>query len=240
MHPDLNDRRLSCLIVDDEAPAHQVIKSHMGKLTQFEVVGQCYTGLEAYQFLEKQPVDVLFLDIDMPELTGPELLRSLKTRPAVVFTTAYAEFGVESYELNVIDYLLKPIRFERFLQAVRKLVTHFSHKPDPMVPTHISVKADGMMHRILLSDIQYVEGLGNYVKMYIDTRPLLVLETMQNAEQRLSVGPFCRIHKSFIVNLGHISRLLPGETLLKNGIRLPIGRRYAALLESRWLTFQAE
>ncbi|TDB62800.1 LytR/AlgR family response regulator transcription factor [Arundinibacter roseus] len=240
MLPDLNDKRLSCLIVDDEAPAHQVIKSHIGKLNRFEIAAHCYTGLEAYQFLEKQPVDVLFLDIDMPELTGPELLRSLKIRPAVVFTTAYAEFGVESYELNVIDYLLKPIRFERFLQAAHKLATHFSHKPDPIVPTHISVKADGMTHRVLLSDIQYVEGLGNYLKIYIDTRPLIVLETMQNAEQRLSVGPFCRIHKSFIVNLGHISRILPGEILLNTGTRLPIGRRYAALLESRWLTFQAE
>jgi two-component system, LytTR family, response regulator len=225
---------INCLIVDDEVMAHQVLKSHLAKLERAKLVGNCYTGTEAYNFLLHNPVDVVFLDINMPELNGLDLIRSLPNPPAVVLTTAYSEFALESYDLNVVDYLLKPIGFPRFLLAFNKVLARLSNPaPVPDVPTHRTVKADGMPHHIALADLLYVEGLGNYVKLHLPGRMLVVLETMQHWEDTLPTQQFCRIHKSFLVNLARIDRVEAEVLWLKTGQSLPLGRKYAALLADR-------
>lgn len=239
MPANLSRPPLTCLIVDDEVPAHQVIQSHLAKLPQFTLAGQCYTGLEAHQFLSQQPVDVVFLDIDMPELSGLELLRSLPLRPPVVLTTAYAQYALESYELSVVDYLLKPIAFPRFLQAAQKVLSMGNGQSAPAAPMHLEVKVDGLLHRVATAELHYIEGWGNYAKLYVGGRMLLVLDTLQHWEQNLPKGQFCRIHKSFIVNLSAITRLTPDGLLLTTGACLPIGRRYAALFEVCWHDYQA-
>ncbi|MBD2768530.1 response regulator transcription factor [Hymenobacter sp. BT664] len=230
-------RVLNCLVVDDEAPAHEVMKSHLAKIEQAELVGQCYNGTEAYQFLQTRAVDVIFLDIDLPELNGVELLRSVPIRPAVVLTTAHTSFALEGYELGVVDYLLKPIGFPRFLSAFNKVLARVSGASAlPAAPSHVTVRADGLPRQVALADLHYLEGKGNYVRLHLPESKLVVLQTMRQWEESLPAAQFCRAHKSFIVNLNHVARLEGDEVVLTNGSRIPLGRKFAALLADRLRT----
>jgi DNA-binding LytR/AlgR family response regulator len=230
-------RVLKCLVVDDEAPAHEVIKSHLAKIGQAELVGQCYNGAEAYHFFHTRAVDVVFLDVDLPELSGLELLRSVPIRPAVVLTTAHTKFALESYELDVVDYLLKPIGFPRFLSAFNKVLARTAAAPaSPAAPSHLTVKANGVPRQVALADLRYLESKGNYVRLHLAGSKLVVLQTMRQWEASLPAAQFCRIHKSFMVNLNHVAQLGADEVILTNGARIPLGRKFAALLADRLRT----
>lgn len=222
---------LSCLIVDDEPPAHVVLERYIEKIERLSLKGHCYNALDALNFLHQQPIDLLFLDIDMPELSGLELLKALKNPPRVILTTAYAEFALESYEHGVVDYLLKPIRFERFIKAVDRLLVP---KFETSLPTPISTSAatdylflniNNALQKIDPTEVVYLSAAGNYVKLHFaQQRPVLAHTTMQEMEQQLP--HFLRVHKSYLINVDFLSKLDGNRIFLKGDVEIPVGVSY--------------
>lgn len=222
--------KYKCLIIDDEAPAHKVLQSHISKTDSLEICGDVYDGQEALDFLRKNKVDLIFLDIEMPKLTGLELLECLPYPVAVILTTAYSNFGFEAYQNDVVDYLLKPISFPRFLKAINKasniLGTQVVEFPE------IELKHEGIQKTIKTSEILYIEAVGNYIKIhFVNEKPILVVQTMKYISSLLPGDHFIRIHKSFIVKREAITEIKKSEISLLNKITLPIGRKYSVLLE---------
>lgn len=232
---------LSCLIIDDEPLAHKVIENYVQKVERLEVVGNCYNAVDAINFLHKEPVQVLFLDINMPELTGLDLLKTLQDPPMVILTTAYSEFALESYELGVTDYLLKPIRFERFLKSVNRVLDIFDKQvPTEIVSqdtqnqdlTYILARVDGVTHRIMLEDILFIQSYGNFIKIFTPTKVYLTAETMKNVESTLPEHSFLRVHKSYLINTHKIDKIQT-NCLFIEGTEIPIGNTYKQVLQQR-------
>ncbi len=227
-------KKYRCLVVDDEVPAHRVIHSHISKTDVLEVVGDAYDGKEALDFLTKNKVDIVFLDIEMPKLTGIELLQCLPYPVSVILTTAYSNFGYEAYENDVVDYLLKPISFPRFLKAVNKVVKAF----EPIVEEEkinypkLELKHEGILKLVDTEKILYVESIGNYVKIHLENeKPMLVTQTMKYLTSVLPAEYFIRIHKSYIVKRAQIAETRKTELVLNNNVILPVGRKFSVLLE---------
>jgi two-component system LytT family response regulator len=230
---------LRCLIVDDEPLAHTVLRTYLDRLPGLATwVGSCYGAVEALTLLRSTPVDVLFLDVDMPELTGLELLRALPQPPQVVLCTAHATHALEAFELGVADYLLKPIRFERFIKTITRLHTAPDRTPAvapigaasvvPATPDSLFLKTDAGTERVRFADLQYVEGYGNFVKCHVASgRTLLTAETMKHMESELPAAQFVRVHKSYLVNLQFVERL-SGNSLLVGGREVPVGSTFRA------------
>jgi DNA-binding LytR/AlgR family response regulator len=230
-------KKINCIIADDEALAREVIENYVSKVAQLHLATACSSGIEVFNTLKTQPADLLFLDIQMPHLTGIELLRTLKNPPAVIITTAYREFAIEGYELNVIDYLLKPVSFERFLKALDKYV--LSINPMQLKITSpaagdrsddskafIYIKSDKRMLRVMLTNLLYIEGLKDYVKVHTPDGSIITYQTLTYFEEKLSNDQFLRIHRSYIVSLNHISAY--SATQIEIGkVAIPIGSSYA-------------
>ena len=227
---------LRCLLVDDEPLAHTVLRAYLDRLPGLATwVGSCYGAVEALTVLRTTPVDVLFLDVDMPELTGLELLRALPQAPAVVLCTAHAAHALDAFDLGVVDYLLKPIRFERFVKTINRLQTGTLVAPSavsaplPLAPEpadSIFLKTDAGTERVRFADLLFVEGYGNFVKCHLGSgRVLLTAETMKQMESQLPAGQFVRIHKSYLVSLPSVERL-SGNVLLVGARELPVGSTY--------------
>ena len=214
-----------CIIVDDEPAAHYVLVNYIQKNPQLELVGQFYNGIEAMTFLRENKIDLMFLDIDMPEITGLELLKIIPNPPKTILTTAYSEFALESYDYGVIDYLLKPIYFPRFLKAIDRF---FSMDNTLEVKTSnesiatISVKVDGFFMDIELSNLLYAQSFGNYVKLFTKTRTYPASTTTNEIQNSLPENLFMRIHKSYIVALDKIDTI-EKDFVVINKISLPIG-----------------
>lgn len=225
--------KYTCLIVDDEAPAHKVLHSHISKSDFLEIVGDCYDGKEALDFLTKNKVDVVFLDIEMPRLTGLELLQCLPYPTIVILTTAYSNFGFEAYQNDVVDYMLKPISYPRFLKALNKVQALLMPKIiQTKDPVEIELKLDGIMKQIKLDDILYIEAVGNYIKIHFKhEKAILATQTMKYISSLLPSTSFTRIHKSYIVHRSEIKEIKKTVLTLSNSISLPIGRKYSVLLE---------
>lgn len=228
--------KIRCLVVDDEELARTLLENYIGRLPHLELVGQCKDPLEAMQVLQNESVDILFLDIQMPGLTGVEFLRTLKIRPVVIFTTAYPDYALEGYTLDVIDYLLKPFSFERFVQAVNKAGEMLRLKagngnPAPAVPEEepardfILVKSEHKIHRIKYDDILYIESMREYVAYHTPNGRILSLNSLKSLEEELPAGRFLRIHKSYIVAMDKIDTL-EGNLLHVGKEKLPIGASY--------------
>ena len=228
-------KKINCIVADDEELARGIIESYINKVDRLNLVALCANGAEVYNALKNNTVDLLFLDIQMPQLTGIELLRTLKSPPPVIMTTAYREFALEGYELNVIDYLLKPIGFERFLKALDKYES--LKNPDNQVVESqvkevkddqqgfIYVKSDKKMVRILLKDILYIEGLKDYVKIHLAEKSIITYQTLTYFEEKFSANHFIRVHRSYIISLDHISAYSASQIEIgKNSI--PIGSSY--------------
>ena len=226
--------KYTCLIVDDEAPAHKVLHAHNSKTENLEIVGDCYDGMEALDFLSKNKVDVIFLDIEMPRLTGLELLQCLPYPTIVILTTAYSNFGFEAYQNDVVDYMLKPISYPRFLKAINKVQNILGNKIDVTKEiVEIELKHDGVMKHIRVDNILYIEAVGNYIKVHLkNERPILVTQTMKYITSLLPATTFTRIHKSYIVQRSEITEIKKTMLTLSNSISLPIGRKYSVLLEN--------
>jgi len=221
---------IRCIIVEDETLAQNVIQSHLQRTPGFELVGICNNALEATETLNKHDVDLIFLDVQLPGMTGLNFLRTLQDPPLVVLTTAYAEYALESYEFNVIDYLLKPISFERFSKTVNKIVdgklfTQAAKEKQTWPHDHIFIKSSGKFFKVNFSEIIYVESMKDYLKIYTADYRLITHQTMNDMEKTLPAKQFMRVHKSYIVSLAHI------KTIQTNNIEagkalIPIGSNY--------------
>ncbi len=205
--------KIRCLAVDDEKLALELLEDNIAKVPFLELTGTCNSAMEAMDQLGKQPVDLLFLDIQMPDLSGIQLLRSLHSRPMVIFTTAFEKYALEGFDLDVIDYLLKPYSFERFMRAVNKARDYIEvrghgaaaeEREAASAPGFLFVRADYKLYRINLNDILYVEGLKDYVKIYTGDKPILTQTSMKALEEKLPAKDFIRVHRSFIVAFNKI------------------------------------
>lgn len=221
---------LRCLIVDDEPIARSILEKYVAKTPMLNLAGSLDNALDVISQLSTGSIDLMFLDINMPEFTGIDLLKSMRNPPAVIITTAYAEYGAESYEYEVVDYLMKPIPFDRFLKAVQKVIisTEMSNQlyilEDKSAP-FLFLKEDHLTHKVLLQDIQHVQAYGNYIKIYLPEKVLMVRKTISELENE-SAGRLIRIHKSYLINPQHMVSTEGNEVLMPQQQRLPIGKVY--------------
>jgi two-component system, LytTR family, response regulator len=219
--------KYKCLIVDDEAPAHKVITAHIDKTDNLEISGAVFNGKEALDFMLNNKVDIVFLDIEMPKLNGLDLLECLPYKPLVILTTAYNNFGFEAYQKDVVDYLLKPIPYPRFLKAVNKALANLLPMPVPDIYPDIEFKHDGILRKINTENIVYIEAVGNYIKLVFEKdKPVIIQQTMKFAASFLPEIFFIRIHKSYIVKKSSIAVKSKTEVNLTNNKVLPLGRKY--------------
>jgi DNA-binding LytR/AlgR family response regulator len=223
-----------CIIVDDEPAAHYVLVNYIKQNPKLELVFQGYNGIEAMDYLRENKVDLMFLDINMPEITGMELLKIIPTHPKTILTTAYSEFALESYDYGVIDYLLKPIYFPRFLKAVERFFTteNSKIKTEEVVVNSVSVKVDGYFMDIELDQLLFAQSFGNYVKLHTIKRTYLASITTTEFEKCLPEKNFMRIHKSYIVALDKIDASEKDFVIIKKE-KLPIGITYKRELSDR-------
>jgi DNA-binding LytR/AlgR family response regulator len=222
-------RKLNCIIVDDEPLAQEVIERHVSSITDLILVKKCSNALEAFEVLHTEPVDLMFLDISMPVISGIDFLRSLRKAPAVIITSAHPEFAVQSYELDVMDYLVKPVSLERFMKAVNKVIERANISTSSATEQHpkvdyMFVKSDQKLIKIKFEDIEYIEGMKDYVKIFTREKMIVTLHTMKFFEANLP-RQFLRIHKSYILNLDGIKSISGNEVEIKNQ-KLPIGSSY--------------
>jgi len=233
--------QLRTLIIDDEHLARKLLSDYVQKIPDLTLVGTCSNAFEALDFLKNESVDLIFSDIHMPDLTGLELVRMLKNRPAVIFTTAYSEFALESYELEAIDYLLKPIAFPRFFQAANKAIERLRMKNtekmeiqtsiiQPELSHHsekdfLMVRADHKMYRINFSELIFIEGQSEYVTFHLTTRKITAYYSLKKLEEELPDNLFCRIHKSYIIALKSIE-VIEGNLISIAGRKITIGKIY--------------
>lgn len=223
-------------IIDDEPIAHRIIEGYCKNLPHLQKIGNCYNAFEAMQLLNQTTVDLIFLDINMPKLSGFDLLKSMPTPPATIVTSAHKEFALEGYELNISDYLLKPFSFPRFLKAVNKAIdikapsvlTKIAQKDN----THFFLKGDKKMHQINTEDILFVEAYGNYTKVYLADEMIVSHEKISSLENFLPSADFLRVHKSFIVATKKIS-IIEGNRLAIQKHFIPIGQTYKQRLMMR-------
>ena len=219
---------IKTLIVDDEFPSLKILENFAQKTPDCELVGKCKSGSEALEFLENNEVDLLFLDIQMPDFTGLELLRKLKRRPVTVITTANHDKALDAYNLGVIDYLAKPFSFERFQQAVERAKAQLSYKKaadkESGKPDHIVVRSDYRITKIMLSEVRYIEGQGEYVKFVLGKNFIVTLESMKNLLTLLPKEDFVRIHKSYIVNANYVRSISGTYVEMFDATQLPIGK----------------
>ena len=222
-----------CLIVDDESLARELIKGYVAKLENFEIVAECSDAMKALNILRAKPVDLMFMDIQMPQITGIEFLKTLKHAPKVIVTTAYREYALDGFELDVVDYLLKPITFERFLKSVNKYYLMFqddvqlvaSQSDKGIDEAFIYVKENKKVVKIYLSEIKYIEGLSEYVQIHTDKRKVIVKTSLTQMEEKLPGEQFLRIHKSYIISVSKIEAFTANTIEIQNK-ELPIGRSY--------------
>jgi len=221
---------IKCIIIEDEPLAQDVIKSHLERSGRLLLKGVYRNALEAKEALEKEEVDLIFLDIQLPGMTGLEFLRSLHNPPLVVFTTSYPEYALESYEFNVIDYLLKPVSYERFSKTINKIIDGniFKTSVYPLKPVfrdHIFIRSNSKFFRIGFSEILYIEGMKDYLKIHTLEHVIVTHQTMAEMEGILPPDQFIRIHKSYIVAVAHIKAVF-GNSVDMDRILLPIGLNY--------------
>jgi len=221
---------LKCIIADDEPIARQIVENYCAEIPYLEIVASCKNAFEVLDVLQNNQIDLLFLDINMPKLSGLSLLKTLQQKPAVIITTAYQEYAIEGFELSVTDYLLKPFSLERFLQAVLKVKNKTGITTKTISTTteekqkFIFVKSDKKLIKLNLSEINYIEAYGNYIKIYTD-KMILVSQTLTNFLEKLSKN-FIRIHKSFVVNFDKLKLIDGNQIVLLNDAKLPIGKSY--------------
>ncbi len=217
---------VNCIIVDDEPVSQDILRKYMEDTPRLNLLQICNNAFEASEALLQHPVDLIFLDINMPKLSGMKFYKSLNNPPYVIFTTAYPEFAAEGFEVDAVDYLLKPFPFERFLKAVNRAMERIK-KPDNQsnAEEFILLKADKKLHRINLPDILYLEALGDYVKVFYADIFIIVHETLQRLHDQLPQKEFIRIHKSYVISTGNIN-YVEGNQVKIGEREIPIGQKY--------------
>lgn len=222
---------IKCIAIDDEPLALRQIESYLKKVPFFEVTGSCLSALEAMRLMERQPADVLFIDINMPDLNGLDFVRSLKNPPMVVFTTAYSEYAIEGYKVEAVDYLLKPFGMADVMASANKVRRRYElTRRDEAASSEdaIFLKTDYKMVRVAISDIILVEGMSEYLRIHVNgqPKPVVTLLSMKKMEDRLEGHGFMRVHKSFIVSLCHIRELNKTRIVTDTGMEIPVGDTY--------------
>jgi len=226
---------IRCIAIDDENLSLELIEDDIRKVPFLELVKACRSGFDAMEILKNEKIDLLFLDIQMPDMSGIQFLKSLTHRPLVIFTTAYEKYALEGFELDVIDYLLKPYSFERFLKAVNKAREYLSNTGKTLSPetadeprstgNFFFVKSDYKLVKIETGEIFYIESLKDYIKIFTGVKPVLTLSSMKTIEDRLPSSDFIRVHRSFIVNLRKIQYIRQNFVVVENR-EIPIGENY--------------
>lgn len=238
--------KIKCIAIDDEPLALDIISDYAGRVPYLDLLSTFDNAVDGMAYLKNNPVDLMFLDIQMEELTGIQLLSALKTKPLVIFTTAYDQFALKGYELDALDYLLKPIAFERFLKAVDKAYDRLVPKKEAQVAnsehTHQTpidycfVKTEFHLEKINFSDILYIEGMGDYLMIHTTTRKIMTLQNFKKAEETFPANNFCRVHKSFMVALDKIESIERNRLKIGN-MHIPVSDSYKkdfyALIEQR-------
>jgi len=223
---------MTYLIIDDEPLAHEIIEEFCSMLPHLQLEKNCYNAMEAMQFLNENTVDFMFLDINMPKLKGLEFLKTLTNPPKTIITTAYKEHAIEGFELNVVDYILKPFSFDRLVKAVNKVSD--TQTPKTVInevsssensTTRFFLKGDKKHHQINTNEILYIEAYGNYTKVYLKEEMIISHEKISSFEELLSQMNFLRVHKSFIVAIDKI-KLIEGNRIIINEHKIPIGQTY--------------
>ncbi|HEY3403556.1 MAG TPA: LytTR family DNA-binding domain-containing protein [Ohtaekwangia sp.] len=203
---------IRCLLVDDEPPSLEILRTYISTVPMLKVVGECYHAMGAFEYIQHHPVDVIFLDVNMPRLSGIEFMKALPNPPKVIFTTAHRDFAVDGFELGAIDYLLKPYSLDRFLRAVHRMLNP-DQKAQPEIPGRsieskserfLYVRADRKMVKILLDEIRYVESLKDYVRIFVGEKQIITKQTITSLEEMLPEAEFLRVHRSYIVSQNKI------------------------------------
>ncbi len=220
---------MNVIIVDDEPLAQEILETYISKFPILNLVGKCSNAIEASEMLNKHTIDLMFLDIQMPQISGLEFLQTLANPPKVIFTTAFSEYALDGYDLGVIDYLLKPISLERFAKAVNKAL-ELKHDKTPVMPSapaaeFIFVKSNKKLIKVFFSDIAYIEGLKDYVILHTPNGRLVTLQTMKSLEKKLPTNIFMRTHRSYIINIKNITAL-EGNSLYIHKKMIPVGKNY--------------
>ena len=252
-------KKIRCLVIDDELPAREILKKHITGVEALELCGNCSNAVEAISFLKDNRIDLIFLDIQMPHLLGTDFIRTLKSPPKVIFTTAFRKYAVEGFELDAVDYLLNPISFERFLKAVNKILQldllgntdtlpQAENPPDTLLP-FLYFRANRKMVKVLFNEILYIEGLNDYIKIITTNKTIVTKHLLASLEEMLPANEFARIHKSFIVALNKIESFNADSVEIARK-EIPIGRLFklnlnkilnssAALHSARPVTLQS-
>jgi len=217
--------KMNCIVVDDEPASRDILEKFIADCPSLELVSVCKNAFEAMDAVNNGNVNLIFLDINMPRLSGLTFYKSLNHPPCVVFTTAYPEYAVEGFEVDAVDYLLKPFTFDRFLKAVNRAMDKYGNEQQKAGSASVLLKSDKKLYHIKLSDIHYLEAFGDYVKVYYNDQAIMVHETFQNMMNRLPEKEFVRVHKSFGIAINKIEVIEGNEIKLKNKT-IPIGQTY--------------
>lgn len=218
--------RVSCIIVEDEPAAQEILSHYINEIPMLDLRAICSNAIEASAFLAKSDIQLIFLDINMPRISGMEFLKTLQNPPLVIFTTAYQEYAIESYEVNAVDYLLKPFSLNRFLQAVNKAAERISEqKRFSEIENFILLRADKKTHKIKIGDILFLESMGDYVKVHFRNEKLIVHETLIGLHSKLPGKTFIRIHKSYVISTNHFN-YIEGNMVKIGDTEIPIGLKY--------------
>ncbi len=224
--------KIKCITIDDEPLALKQMADFIRQTPFMELVGECSSAFDAMEVLTQHQVDLMFVDINMPGLSGMEFIKSLEERPEVIFTTAYSEFAIEGFKVDALDYLLKPIGYNDFLKAAHKALNYFETQAKASNSgggdeEYLFVKSEYKIVRIRLADIKYIEGMREYVRIYITTgKPVMSLMSMKSLEEKLPINSFMRVHRSFIVNLNHITTIERSRIIFDKDVYIPIGDLY--------------
>lgn len=226
----------TCIAIDDEYPATQVIEAFVNKIPDLHLIKSFTHANEALLYANENEVDIIFLDIQMPEINGIEFSQSLRNKPKIIFTTAYNQYAVDGFKLEATDYLLKPFSFDRFSIATKRAIKQINLEKNTSSGSEkanekefISVKADYKLHKIFLEDIDYIEGLKAYVSIFVNGKRIIVLESLKNLEENLANKQFIRVHKSYIVPINKI-KLMDGNMLDLGVKKVPIGKSYKEIV----------
>jgi len=230
-------KKIKCLVIDDEQPARDILKKHLDGVESLELSGSCNNAVEALSFLQSTSVDLLFLDIQMPHILGTNFIRTLKNPPKVIFTTAYRKYAIEGFELDAVDFLLKPISFDRFLKAVNKVlqlnlqsnITEASQaekeKEKEQAQPFLYFRSDRKMVKVLFNDILYIEGLRDYIRIFTTSKTIVTKHLLASLQEMLPADAFLRIHRSYIVSINKIDSY-DADTIEISKKELPIGRLF--------------
>ena len=228
-------KKIICLAVDDEPLALSILKKYIGSVESLELAGSCENAVQALELLQKYPIDLIFLDIQMPQIMGTDFIRTLKNAPKIIFTTAFRKYAIEGFELDAVDYLLKPISFERFLKAVNKVLQTNFHTPDSVnllndsvsdsSPSCLYFRVDRKMVKVFLNDILYIEGFSDYIKIITKTKTIVTKHLISSLEETLPKDNFIRIHRSFIIAINKIDSY-NADIINIERKDLPIGRLF--------------